>query len=134
MSDLKEVAISFPFSFTTQGSIQTTTSQDKIWADRVLAAIGTGWGERILRQEFGSRVYTQQFATISGAEEVIKREISDAFNTLLPLLTLVDVTTEFSYNTKQLSIEVLYKLPNETTAKTKVGTVLITNNLPPEEN
>lgn len=134
MSDIKEVAISFPFTLTSQGTVQTTTSQDKIWADRVLAAVGTGGGERILRQEFGSRIYVQQFSTISEAEDVITREIGEVFNLFLPLLTLRDVITSFSQDTRVLTVEVLYSLPDETTANVKVGSVLINNNQPPEEN
>ena len=134
MSDIKEVALSFPLTFTTQGVLETTTSQDKIWADRVLSVIGTGWGERILRQEFGTRIYKQQLSTVSEAETAITREVAEAFDTFLPSLILIDTITEFSLNTRTLSIDVLYKLPDETTSKLRVGTVVINNNLPPEEN
>lgn len=134
MTQISESAVSLPFTLTAYGKVGDTTDQSKIWADRVSSIIGTGWGERLLRYEFGTKIHTEVYNTITAAEESIKSEIAGAFQSFLPLLTLTEVITSYSQDTNVISIDVRYKLPNQKETTISVGSVRIKGNLPPKEN
>jgi phage baseplate assembly protein W len=134
MSQISESAISLPFTITAYGKIGDTTDQSKIWSDRVVSVIGTGWGQRLLRYEFGTKIHTEVYNSITAAEENIKIEIATAFETFLPLLTLSEVITSYSQSTNEISVDVRYKLPNQEETTVSVGTVSIRGILPPKEN
>jgi phage baseplate assembly protein W len=134
MSQVSESAISLPFTITAYGKVGDTTDQSKIWSDRVVSVIGTGWGQRLLRYEFGTKIHTEVYNTVTAAEENIKVEIAAAFEQFLPLLTLSEVITSYSQSTNQITVDVRYKLPNQEETTVSVGAVRIRGNLPPEEN
>jgi phage baseplate assembly protein W len=134
MSQVSEFAISLPFTITAYGKVGDTTDQSKIWSDRVVSVVGTGWGQRLLRYEFGTKIHTEVYNTITAAEENIKIEIASAFEQFLPLLTLSEVITSYSQSTNQITVDVRYKLPNQEETTVSVGAVRIRGNLPPEEN
>lgn len=133
MSNVSEYAISLPFRINSYGVVEDTSDQAKIWADRVAGTIGTGWGERVLRYEWGTTIYQESFATISSAEDRIKQDISTAFVKYFPLLELVSTETSWKQDTNELSISVLYKLPDSKDAVTAVGSVYIKGNQPSKE-
>ena len=128
-----EHAISLPFTLNTNGFIETTTDQRKIWADRVLSVIGTALGERAQRYYFGSKIHFDNFQSVTAAEEALYRHISEAFSDYLPLLNFNDLETSYSEDTGVLNVTVFYSLPDNTTTETKIGTVLITGTQPPKE-
>jgi phage baseplate assembly protein W len=128
-----EKAISLPFTLGFTGSIESTTSQSKIWADRVLSVIGTAIGERVQRYYFGSKIHFDNFDTVSKAESQIYSSISEAFSMYLPLLGFTDLQTTYSKDTGTLNVTVFYSLPDGTQDSTKVGTVQINGNQPPKE-
>ena len=128
-----EVAISVPFSLDSTGNIVSTTNQDKIWADRVRAVIGTVLGERVMRPDFGTRVAFSSFETRSGAEAIIRLEIERAFILQLPLLNYVDVDFEFNETENIVLCNLLYELPNRKQATTRVGVVTVSENNPAYE-
>ena len=134
MSQISESAISLPFTITADGKIGETNDQSKIWADRVLSVIGTGWGQRLLRYEFGTKIHTEVYNSITAAEENIKTEIATAFENFLPLLTLSEVMTSYSQSTNEITVDVRYKLPNQEENTVSIGTVSIKGTLPPKEN
>ncbi len=128
-----EVAISLPFSLDSSGNIVSTTNQDKIWADRVRAVLGTVLGERVMRPDFGTRVAFSSFDTRSGAEAIIRLEIERAFVLQLPLLNYVNVDFEFNETENIVMCNLLYELPNRKQATTRVGVVVVSENNPAYE-
>lgn len=128
-----EQAIKLPFTIGFTGSIEATTDQRKIWADRVLSVIGTAEGERVQRYYFGSKIHFDTFETVTAAESQIYTSISEAFSRYLPLLSFNDLQTSFSQDTGVLSVTVFYSLPDGTQGTTQVGTVQISGNQPPKE-
>lgn len=128
-----EHAIKLPFTLGINGSIETTTDQRKIWADRVLSVIGTALGERAQRYYFGSKIHFDSFETVTAAEEQLYRHIAEAFSDYLPLLEFSDLQTSYSKDTGVLDVTVFYSLPDETTTDTKIGTVMITGTQPSKE-
>lgn len=128
-----EHAISLPFTLNANGSVETTTDQRKIWADRVLSVIGTALGERAQRYYFGSKIHFDSFEGVTAAEESLYKHISEAFSDYLPLLNFSDLQTSYSKDTGVLDVTVFYSLPDDTTTETKIGTVLITGTQPPKD-
>ena len=49
-------AISFPFTLDPFGVVETTSSQTKIYQDRVLTLLSTAVGERPMRPTYGTDV------------------------------------------------------------------------------
>lgn len=128
-----EYAMVLPFTLGFTGSVETTSDQRKIWADRVLSVIGTSIGERAQRYYFGSKVHSEVFETSGSAADAMKEIVSAAFAAYLPLLTFTDLTTSYSSDTGTLTVTVEYYLPDNTKESTRVGTVQINGTQAAEE-
>ena len=132
---MAEKTLTLPFSVDPYGKISVTSEQSKIWADRVRSVIGTTLRERVMRPEFGTDISYSVFNTQEDAEQEISRETSEAFNQLLPLLTLDSVESLFDSFTGTINVTMTYKLPNQVVVTTTVGILTVRGNTPPyEEN
>jgi phage baseplate assembly protein W len=121
ITPINEYAISLPFSFNAFGGVTSATSQSKIWADRLRAALGTALGERLLRGNYGTEIPLTTFSTVSEMEEVILREVERVFTAQFPLLTLGEVTPTFDEKTSTINVQVLYQLPNQQDESVQIG-------------
>jgi phage baseplate assembly protein W len=124
-----ERAISLPFSIDSYGNVSSTKDQSKIWADKVHSVVGTTFGERVMRSEFGTKI---PFATFNGRQlvaEVTRRELFNAFAKFLPALTLQDVAVSFG-DEDQVIAEITYSLPNQQDVTTTIGLAYISGNSP----
>lgn len=129
-----EVALSLPLSLDSSGNLVTVTSQEKIWADRVRIALGTRFGERVMRPTYGSEIGASLFNTVAASSDIISKEVFRVFHEQFTLLTLINVTPEFNEETNNLTITISYELPNKTEITTEVGIVTISDmNVPFEE-
>jgi phage baseplate assembly protein W len=134
LATVTEVAIAFPFSINSQGKVEVAVTQEKIWQDRVLAVIGTGFRERAYRPEFGSDLYSLDFSNFLDTEHVVaqvKHAISDAFSKYLPSLTLVAVNFSQDSDNSVTTVDIQYRLPNQTLVNTSLSTLSLNGNLPP---
>ena len=120
-----ETAISLPFSVNARGGITSTTSQSKIWADRVRSAIGTVRGERLFRAGYGSLFPLDVLNTEDAVKDSIIQDISETFSATLPALTLDEVIVGPGDGSETLYIEVVYSLPNEEKIRTEIGLVTV---------
>jgi len=130
---ISEYTITLPFSISDFGSVSSTTSQEKIWADRVRSVVGTSVLERVMRPQFGTDIPTTIFETEEVMRSKIEEEISKAFAFYLPLLTLDTVSTEFDERTNVITATILYQLPNEEEATVSVGIATISPDQPISE-
>jgi hypothetical protein len=130
---VSEVAISYPFTIDAYGNIAATNSYTKIWNDRVLAALNTANGERVMDWDLGTQIPYMVFD--SGSESAVETEIRKAFLDYLPALTVDDVNSTFDINTGTITVNLTYSLPNNDQITTTVGVVTVAGNNPPyEEN
>lgn len=106
-------AIQLPFSLNTQGKVASTTVPGKVWADRVLSAVGTTLGERVMRPSYGTNVGNMEFASSSEVEAVFRQDIESAFATFLTSLRLENVTFDFDESRGIVYADVSYFLPNK---------------------
>ena len=127
-----ESAISLPFSIDPYGKVSSTTSQSKIWQDRVLSVIGTTLRERVMRPAFGTLVPYAMFDSEDDAQAEVRNEISQAFRQQLGLLTLDKVVVNFDEYTNQISVSVTYDLPNKQSEQvtTTVGLISLAGKNP----
>lgn len=125
---IKEKAISLPFSFDYYGNIMTSTSQSKIWGDRVRSVIGTLTTERIMRPTFGTKIPRLAWDTTDVTIESVEREIRSAFNSQLPQLTLDEVVVTFDEYNNLITASVVYSLPNDEVDSQIVGIAFVPAN------
>lgn len=126
---IRERTLRFPFRIT-NGSAEATQDYQKVWQDRVLAAIGTAIGERPMdRADYGTTMARTLWANQEDAAEIAQEQIPVAFAKHLPYLVLEGVEVYEVYQDDltdtYLQIEVNYILPNgdEITSEAVVGTI-----------
>jgi phage baseplate assembly protein W len=118
-----ESAISWPFSIDSLGNVGKTTSQEKIWQDRVFSTIGTVRGQRILRSSYGTDISAASWDTIDTMTSAVEQEVIAAFEREFSTLKLEEVRVEFIEANNALNIEVSYTLPDLRSATTRVAIV-----------
>jgi phage baseplate assembly protein W len=112
--------LSWPFTVGADGNIVTSTSQTKIWNDRVAAVLGTRMGERALRPHYGSSVANAVLSDAHTDDVDITARIGTAFRMWLPELKLQTVTVTGPTTEGVLYVEVEYLGPNESLFSTQV--------------
>ena len=124
-----ERTISFPFRIQ-NGSVAATTDYQKVWQDRVLAAVGTAIGERPMdRVNYGTTIAKTLWANPEEAAEIATEQVPIAFAKHLPYLSLSGVEVYEvegnDFETEHLLIEVNYILPNgdEVSSEAVVGSI-----------
>jgi phage baseplate assembly protein W len=102
-------AISLPFSFDASGSVSTTLDSAKIWQDRVVIAVMTSIGERVMRSTYGSDAPKTVNENVNDALALIKQSVAVAFSRWLTSLTLLGVKGSIDPTDGYLVIEISYK-------------------------
>lgn len=126
---MSERTISFPFRVE-NGSVVSTTDYQKVWQDRVLAAVGTAIGERPMdRVNYGTTLARTLWANQDDAADIASEQVPIAFSKHLPYLALsgVEVYQVYDnlYETENLQIDINYLLPNgdEATSEAVIGSI-----------
>jgi phage baseplate assembly protein W len=125
-----ERAITLPFSFDSFGSVANTTSQEKIWVDRVRSAVATNLRERVFLPEYGTVIASTVFDSLGDAEELIQEEVSRVFVRDLPLLTLSSVTSTYEEFSGIINCEIVFELPNKEETALSIGVATIYSDAP----
>ena len=107
------IAISLPMRVDNYGRIVTTSSPERIWADRVRTVIATTVGERVMRPEYGSRIPQGLFQEIPEMPDLIEDAVRVAFTRYLPSLRLdAVVLVEDDEEYGEVTMEIVYSIPN----------------------
>lgn len=121
-------AISLPFRIDGYGRVASTSSELKIWADRVRTVMTTFAGERVMRPAWGSDVPADLFEAIEETPTLLFDDIRAAFQDYLPSLNLVDVVVvDQDEENGSVELEVLYQVP-QVTAETQTAGVVLQGN------
>jgi phage baseplate assembly protein W len=133
-SILMATAIALPFGFNISGAVNTTSINEKFWADRVYGVLFTLPMDRVMRPSFGSYTMGAVFEPQDTVVEYVNRTAAAAFAQFLPELTLVGIyiTDENQgLGDEGVIISVDYELPNNQvdTITTKIGTFTRTGDL-----
>jgi phage baseplate assembly protein W len=136
MADINttEVALKLPLSLDLAGNLVLANTQEQIWADRVRIALGTRIGERVMRPTYGTQIGESLFDTVSATTDIVKKEVGRVFHEQFPLLEVTNTDVTFNEFTNELTINIIYLLPNKQESTTQVGVVTISDtNAPFEE-
>jgi len=106
---MTERAISLPFSFNAAGEVSYTTDEKKIIQDRIVLAVMTKLGERVMRPDFGSSIYDALFSNMDSAIEIVRQSVSGCFANWFPDLELEDVAASVDDNEGGIVFAVKYK-------------------------
>jgi phage baseplate assembly protein W len=118
-------AITFPFTIDPFGVANTTTSQEKIYQDRVLTLLSTSVGERPMRATYGTDLATALFETQGNATKAIETAIRTAMRTWLPELTVENIDIRATDDNGRVQVLLSLVLPDfSTTAVTVYSTTL----------
>jgi phage baseplate assembly protein W len=128
-----EYALSLPFRVDDFGGIASTTSQSKIWADRVRSAVGTTVSERVMRPEFGTEIPENLFDDPDVLGGTIESEVELVFDRDLPNLELDEVTVLVDESMGIVTANVSYFLPNKEQAAVTIGIATISPSTPIQE-
>lgn len=103
-------ALSLPFHFdVASGGLASTTDTAKMWQDRVIVAVMTNLGERVMRPTFGSDAPKTVGHNLSDAVSIISQSITVAFSRWLTDLDLLEVTGFTDSVDGYLVIQIKYK-------------------------
>lgn len=102
-------AISLPFGFNSGGAVSYTIDERKIWQDRIVIAVMTSLGERVMRPTFGSNTKVAIFESFEDAIALIKQAVGVAFSQWLTALTLTAVVGTVDKAEETLNIEIFYR-------------------------
>jgi len=103
-------ALSLPFHFdSASGGLATTTDPAKLWQDRVIVAVMTNLGERVMRPTFGSDAPKTVGHNLSDAVSIISQSVTVAFSRWLTDLDLLEVTGFTDSVDGYLVIQIKYK-------------------------
>ena len=130
VENIIERSISLPFRVTSFGNIGSTTSEEKLWADRVMSVVATLRGERLYRPTFGTTIPKNVLDTQTSVESNIQRELINAFAVFLPALSLSGLEVVFDKTQSSASVKVSYELPNRNIRHTVDAVVVIDGNTP----
>jgi phage baseplate assembly protein W len=118
-------AITFPFTIDPFGVANTTTSQEKIYQDRVLTLLSTSVGERPMRATYGTDLASALFETQGNATKAIESAIRTAMRTWIPELTVESIDIRSTDDSGRVQVLLSFVLPDfSTTAVTIYSTTL----------
>jgi phage baseplate assembly protein W len=111
-------AISLPFNFDEAGAISYTEDPAKMWQDRVVIAVMTGLGERVMRPTFGSDAGKTVGENINDAMSIIRQSITVAFSRWLKDLALLEVTGSIDEYDGYLVVQIKYNYRDQNLTQT----------------
>jgi hypothetical protein len=121
-NNIEEFAISLPFYIDAYGSVAATSSQEKIWMDRVKIAINTSINERTINMALGTTISSEVFNSQDVASNTVIAEINRVFDSQFPLLRLNTVDVSFDESTSTCVAEIYFSIPDGRDASLIIGT------------
>jgi phage baseplate assembly protein W len=118
-------AISFPFTLDPFGVVNTTTSQEKIYQDRVLTLLSTTVGERPMRATYGTDIASALFETQGDAEKAAETAIRTAMRTWLPEVTIERIDLKSIDDAGRLQVNLSLVLPDYSSTAVTVYTTTL---------
>lgn len=118
-------AISFPFTLDPFGVVKTTTSQEKIYQDRVLTLLSTTVGERPMRATYGTDIASALFETQGNAEKAAETAIRTAMRTWLPEVTIERIDIQSTDDTGSLRVNLALVLPDYSSTAVTIYTTTL---------
>lgn len=112
--------ISYPFTISTGGVVESATDPRKIWQDRVRAVVNTQVGDRVMRPGFGVNTLSAVLNYGTPAAGELTQNLKNAFVTWLPSLDVTNIDVAMDAASAVLTVQVWFTLPSGETTSTSV--------------
>ena len=107
----KVKAISFPFSQDIFGVTSSTSTQSKVYLDRLLTLLSTNIGQRPMLPEYGTDIGAALFENDNDFPAAINVAVANAVSRWMPDVTLNNIEIS-ELDTGQVNVAVTILLPN----------------------
>ena len=121
-------AISFPFTVSPSGVVQSTESASKIYLDKVLTLLSFYVGQRPMQPTYGVDWSRALFENDSDAQIAIPIAISDAISKWIPQVSVTSVEFAGENTDGTENVIVSLKLPDDTLTSLTINTGTINYN------
>jgi uncharacterized protein len=109
-TDILGKGIAFPLQLNSRGGIKDSSQAQKI-KESMLMIIGTQYGERLMRPNFGCNLKSLLFAVNNQETANLARHyVQEGLTTWEPRIILEDVTVTNNYKNHTLLIKVSYRI------------------------
>lgn len=125
-----ELAMSLPFKVDSTGRIAATADQAKIWRDRVKSVIGTAYGQRVYRPNYGCEIVGSIFDGDFDVINEVEDKVSTAFSRHLPALQLTGVTARIEQESRVVLVDIEYTIPQGSSFAAQFGIATINGTAP----
>lgn len=109
-TDFLGKGFAFPLSVNSRGGIAQSQQAQKV-RESILTILGTQYGERAMRPNFGCNLESLVFAPNNRATaNLAQYYVEEGLNTWEPRILLEEVTVTNDYDNNRLVIQILYRL------------------------
>jgi len=115
--------ISLPFRFDGYGNVATTTSMNKILADRVRSVVSTNLGDRLMRPTYGTVTPVHVFGAADHMTSALDSDLSNALGAWVPEIRYTGMVVTPDPTRATVYVDVTYETPSATS---EAGSALIT--------
>lgn len=117
-------AISYPFTLSPLGVLDSTENPVKIYIDRLLTLLSTSPGQRPMLPEYGTDVLRALYENDNQLEFSINQAVRSAVNVWLPEISIEEINVSLPDEEGSAEVEILVKLPNSTITTLSVSTAI----------
>lgn len=117
-------AVSHPFTLDIFGELKATTTESKIYLDRLLTLLSTHIGQRPMSPDYGTNVAKALFENDNDFYTAVRVAITDAVARWLPELSISSLTLEEIDDQGYANIAIVVELPNAKLASLSVSSAI----------
>ena len=121
---MSSLNFAMPFGFDKLGRVATTTDIRRIWQNRVILAVTTRFGERLMIPDFGGNLDRSLFEVPAAAMEIAVKSVNISFNKWLTELKLIDVIPDYDPTSGFMTVSIKYTLPSGDVDSVAVNTAI----------
>ena len=107
------IELRFPLRVNANGSFESVTAYEQVWKQRVLAAVSTSRGTRVMRPFFGAELNQLTFMSSTDALSMATDYVGSVFLNDLRELYLESTDGYYDENTKSFVLNIRFRLPNK---------------------
>lgn len=116
--------ISYPFTLSPLGVLESTENPIKVYTDRLLTLLSTSPGQRPMLPEYGTDVLRALYENDNQIELSINQAVRSAVAVWIPEIEIEEINVTLPDEDGTASVEILIQLPNSTLTTLSVSTAL----------
>lgn len=116
--------ISYPFTLSPLGVLESTENPIKVYTDRLLTLLSTSPGQRPMLPEYGTDVLRALYENDNQIELSINQAVRSAVAVWIPEIEIEEINVTLPDEDGTALVEILIQLPNSTLTTLSVSTAL----------